>query len=164
MQRIDKTVLNLLAITYIIAGISSFGLVYLLDSNGWSWRSCSVNVIADESISIEKIKIEYGLSAMSINRKSDADLFGHNYRVLFDGGKTGNLRTDYGENDFLLTYDNTYYYQFRHFITNSHTFHNYTFHFTQLHDWPCVEVTIKGRNEMYFYRPLLKIADAKYHN
>lgn len=153
----------LLGVGYILAGIGIGYVVYVLDSQGWSWRGCSIDVVADEGLSAEKFKVEYGLSATTISRYSDADLFDTyrlNYNVIFDGNYANSFDTDYGENDFLLTYDDTYYLSFRHFISNTHSKHGYNFHLKKLGNNIVVSVAVDGRNNMQFEQPMLEIKKA----
>jgi hypothetical protein len=62
----------------------------------------------------------------------------------------GLLKTDYGENDFLITYDDKYYFQFRHFIFNSNNQHSYDFYTVQRQDSIYVEAYIQGEGKMQF--------------
>lgn len=71
------------------------------------------------------------LSAFAENWPSDKDFFRNKtqYTVLYNGKTENELINDYGENDFLVIYDNTYYYAFRHFKLNHKHQHDYHFHF-----------------------------------
>ena len=81
----------------------------------------------------DKIKIEFGNSVINISRGTDTDLFVNRerYTVLYDGRVKGKIINDYGENDFLVTYDNKYYLSFRQFKFNANHQHDYYFRFFQ---------------------------------
>lgn len=120
----------------------------------------TINVTTDSGLDKSKIKIERGL--FSISRKTDSVLFtadAGKWKV-FDGHQCGLLRTDYGENDFLITYDNRYYLAFRHFITYGRFQHNYNLTFFRRGDTILVGANIVGGDGEVFTRPMRLIADA----
>lgn len=124
------------------------------------WSSNTINVTADQPLTPNKVKIEFGVSVNSINRPTDADLFEHRekYNVLFDGRQKDNMVNEYGENDFLITYDNKYYLSFRQFKFNRRHQHDYNFHFSQQDNKVFMTVDIQGEDAMKFERPLLDIS------
>jgi hypothetical protein len=123
------------------------------------WYSNSINVTTDNPLSINKVKIEFGISVNTISRSTDLDLFKNRekYTVLFDGNRKENMINDYGENDFLLTYDNKYYISFRQFKFNRRHQHDYNFHFFQKNGKLSVRADIKGEDEMNFERQMIEI-------
>jgi hypothetical protein len=127
------------------------------------WDNNSIRVTADEPLTPDKVKIEFGISVNTINRSTDEDLFNRRekYTVLFDGKIKDNMINDYGENDFLITYDNKYYFSFRQFKLNRSHQHDYNFHFFQKDNKVFIRADIKGQDAMKFERPMLDISLAE---
>ena len=124
------------------------------------WNSNSQEVKVDSPLSIKKVKIEYGNSANTSNRPNDKIQFiNHSkYTVLYDGRNWKDLiPNEYGENDFLITYDERYYLQFRHFKTNRSHQHEYRFHLFENNDKVFVNIKIVGRDEMYSLMEMKKM-------
>ena len=121
-----------------------------------------VHVTTSGQLSTAKVRIQRGI--YSIERKNDQELFanGQHNRTVYNGFQTGLLKTDYGENDFLITYDDKYYFQFRHFIFNGRDQHSYNFYLYQQHDIIYVQANINGPDTMKFIKPMHLISDAKY--
>lgn len=124
------------------------------------WDSNSINVTADSPLTADKVKIEFGISVNTINRSTDSDLFDsrEKYIVLYEGKTKDNMINDYGENDFLITYDNKYYFSFRQFKFNRRHQHDYNFHFFQADNKIFIRADIKGQDAMKFERPMLDIS------
>jgi hypothetical protein len=142
----------------IIAVLAILGLVKANDFL-LLWNTNSVNVTAALPLDVKKVKIEFGISVNTINRVNDSDLFRNRskYTVLFDGESKNKIQNEYGENDFLLTYDNKYYISFRQFKFNRRNQHDYSFYFFQKDNKPFVSVKISGKDGMEFIRPLNKM-------
>jgi hypothetical protein len=121
----------------------------------------TISVSTDDKFSKSKIKIKRGF--YSINRANDQELFSskNGDRTVYDGMQSGFLKTDYGENDFLITYDDKYYFQFRHFIFNSNNQHSYDFNLFRHQDTIYIKANIKGKDKMQFTRPMNLITDSK---
>ena len=121
----------------------------------------TISVSTDNGLSKGKVKIRRGF--YSINRKNDEELFSKNNsdRIIYDGMQSGLLKTDYGENDFLITYADQYYFQFRHFIFNSRNQHSYNFTLFKQQDTIFIKADIKGEDKMQFARPMQLISNAK---
>lgn len=118
----------------------------------------SINVKTETPLNIEKVKVYQGY--YSINRKSDAEIFNDtSNQVVFDGKGNGKIKTEYGENDFLVTYDNKYYFQFRQFCTNGNDFYRYNLKVLKKANKLYLEVVID--NAMKFERPMNLISNAK---
>jgi hypothetical protein len=116
------------------------------------WNNNSQEVKASSSIDIKKVKIEFGNGTHSINRPKDKVLFKNRskYSVLYDGITWKDLiPNEYGENDFLITYDEKYYLQLRHFKTNCNHQHDYSFHLFRSNDKVFVNIKIVGRDAVY---------------
>ena len=122
----------------------------------------SISVETNGSLDRAKVKIERGY--FDGNRQSDSVLFAGDARkwTVFDGHSCGLLHTDYGENDFLITYDNRYYLAFRHIITYGRYQHAYNFTFSKQGDTILVHAAILGGDGEIFTRPMRRIADAMY--
>ena len=91
----------------------------------------SFDITADSPLRTEDVKVFFGISVNSINRRNDGTLFDNmkKYSALFDGKlHKENMINEYGENDFLITYGNQYYCSFRHFKTNWKQRYEYDFH------------------------------------
>ncbi|GAA5021969.1 hypothetical protein GCM10011506_01850 [Marivirga lumbricoides] len=118
-----------------------------------------INVTVDDPLTADKVKSEFGISVNSINRSTDEDLFNkrEKYTVLFDGDPQDNMINDYGENDFLITYGNEYYFSFRQFKFNRNHQHEYNFHFSKRDDRIFIRADIKGQDAMKFERPMIDI-------
>jgi hypothetical protein len=84
----------------------------------------SIHVETENQLDVEKVIVYQGY--YTINRKSDAEMFDNKYdQIVFEGNGTGKIKTEYGENDFLVIYDNKYYFQFRQFCTNDNDHYKY---------------------------------------
>jgi len=152
---------KILAILILITLVFIIGGLFLINKHIqplWGNDSLEVKVILPANI--DSVKIEYGFN--SINRKTDKELFDdrNRYILLFDGYEKNNIKTDYGENDFLITYKG-YYFSFRQFKTWNKAVHSYLFKISEQNNQPYLEVLIEGENGMSFIRPMLKISDAE---
>lgn len=129
------------------------------------WNSNSLSVSAGSPLLADKVKVLHGISAASIDRPNDSELFKKTeaYSVLFDGTQKNTMINEYGENDFLLTYNDQYYLSFRQFKFNRRHQHDYNFYFFQKHDRPFVRVSIAGKDAMEFERPMIEISKAEHY-
>jgi len=166
MKRKIFIIIGLVILTVVAVGLwwfSKEGLIRVYNGN-------KVTVTADNNLSTDKVKIEYGVSINSINRENDLELFDKSkkYTTLYDGSNKNRPQTEFGENDFVLIYDNAYYLSFRQFIETDFksdfpTNHKYSFHFYEKDKRPFVRVKIEGEEKMDFERPLIeKRLAAKY--
>ena len=89
------------------------------------FNSNEIKVSAEGALNIDKIVIEKG--NFSINRASDRELFTSKNEVIFDGQPTNPVVNGYGENDFLVKYADSCYFQFRHFKTSNNQRDTYRF-------------------------------------
>lgn len=128
----------------------------------------TVTVTTDNNFSTEKVKIEFGVSVNTINRENDLDLFSNRskYSTVYSGGSSNKIKTDFGENDFLITYDDKYYLSFRQFIESDFSGgypadNYYSFHFFLKDKQLNVKVDITGDSPMKFERPMNLISDAE---
>ena len=117
----------------------------------------SINVETENQLDIEKVIVYQGY--YTINRKSDAEMFGNKYHeVVFNGNGTGKIKTEYGENDFLVTYDNKYYFQFRQICTNDNDYYKYNLKILKKANKIYLKADIDGG--MKFERQMNLISDA----
>lgn len=121
----------------------------------------SINVETKDGLNKRKVVIKRGL--WTINRESDEVLFLNPQNdgwVVFDGSPQNALNTDYGENDFLIVYDNMYYCQFRHFIFNNRHQHSYNLLLYRSRDTIYIKANIEGADERHFTMPMHLIKEA----
>jgi hypothetical protein len=117
----------------------------------------SIQVETENQIDVEKVIVYQGY--YTINRKSDAEMFGNKFdKIVFEGNGTGKIKTEYGENDFLVTYDNKYYYQFRQICTNDNDHYNYKLKIFKKANRIYLKADIEGG--MKFEREMNLISDA----
>lgn len=111
------------------------------------------------------MKVEFGIGLYNINRSTDSDIFKkrERYTVLYNGETGDVMRNDYGENDFLITYDEKYYFTFRQFKFNRRHQHNYHFHFFSRENKIFIRADIKGKDAMKFEEPMSDIGLADKH-
>lgn len=155
MNRRNKIII----VGLLFIGAAGLGLWKLNKDFLLLWDSNNVNVTTESPLTIDKVKIEYGISVNTFNRLTDSDLFKkrEKYIILFEGESKGNMINDYGENDFLITYDNEYYFSFRQFKLSSRHQHDYNFHFYQKDGKIFLQVDIKGRDAVKFKEPMINI-------
>lgn len=159
-----KIILTILAISGIL--ICYFSFTYFNRNIYTIWNMNKLNVSTLDNINLDKVKIYYGTSVNSINRENDMSLFSDmsKYTILFkDGKEHTELPNEYGENDFLITYDNKYYFSFRHFKFNRNHQHSYKFKIEETSNPPQLYVKIKGEDAIEFNRTMLSISDASKH-
>ncbi|QSS96642.1 hypothetical protein [Psychroflexus sp. ALD_RP9] len=148
--------------TLIIIGILIIGLLIVLKLNNdflMLWNSNIVSVETESPLTKEKVKIEFGISAKSIFTTNEVEIFANkkNYTEIFNGKKQSDIINEYGENDFLVTYNNKYYLTFRQFKTSRRHQHRYNFKFEQKGDDIILRVKIKGIDNMVFEKKMKKI-------
>lgn len=107
-------------------------LVFLLFKLNETFKVVELTSINVEAVApLDKNKVNVFQGFYSINRKSDSEIFQYYgmAKALFDKHDTGEIKTEYGENDFLVIYDNKYYFQFRQFCTNRNDYYRYRLKF-----------------------------------
>ncbi|XOV69287.1 MAG: hypothetical protein ACFHU9_08885 [Fluviicola sp.] len=142
------------------------GLIYVNNNYYPIWNSNTIQVSTGKSYTVEKVKIEFGIGAGSINRKNDQALFKKNngYKIVYENGRVqSNIDNEYGENDFLLTYNDNYYLTFRHFKFNRKAQHDYSFTFLWNEGGLCARVKIDGDYPMKFERRMIPIDSASFY-
>lgn len=142
--------------------IGGYGF-YQINKNIYPFYNYNKVYVSVKNPLIEKnVKIEFGISVNTISRTNDLDLFTNRdkYTVLYDGKNQKSIHNEYGENDFLITYDDKYYLSFRQYKLNRRHQHDYYFDFFQKNKKVFVSVNIKGEDKMIFEREMIKISDA----
>lgn len=150
----------ILAATFVVIGL--FGLFKINKDFLLLWNANDISVTTDSLLTSGKVKIEYGISVNTISRTNDLDLFKNRtkYSVLYEGELREPMFNEYGENDFLLTYDDQYYLSFRQFKFNRRHQHDYNFHFYEKGNKVFAQVDISGQDAMKFERPMIEIRKA----
>jgi hypothetical protein len=126
-----------------------------------------VSVYTGKSYNPDKVKIQFGESACIIIKENDSDLFKSNsrfYTVYENGNPQRPIENMYGENDFLLTYDNSYYLSFRHIKTNCNPQHDYRFGFYWKEDGLTAKIKIEGAFPLEFEHRMIPIDSASYYD
>jgi len=126
----------------------------------------TIKVETEDEIEISKIVIEHGISATTINRNTDQFIFDNKegYSTIFSNSKSKKIINEYGENDFLITYNDSLYFEFRQFKTNWHNQHSYTFNFIKENESYFVEIKIKGENDLNLKSQMHPINQAYKYN
>jgi len=123
------------------------------------WNTNAIYVTTDTPLTPDKVKIKYGVN-IEKNYNTDADFFKNNktFSVVFDGESKDKIINEYGQYDFLITYDNKYYYYFSHNRFNRRHQHQYYFHFLQKDKKIYIRADIKGNWKMEFEEPMLDLS------
>lgn len=144
----------------IVLGII-FLLVFLLFKLNGIFKVVELTSIRVETHApLEKNKVLIYQGYYSINRNNDAEMFQYftsTSKIVFDKEDTGEIKTDYGENDFLIIYDSRYYFQFRQFCTNRNDYFRYNLKFYKEGGQIILESIGDGIN---FKKPMNLISDA----
>jgi len=156
---LSKKTILILTTLVILASASTYWLLSTQQKIG-----NTISVTVDQSLSIEKVTIEYGL--YSINSGSDQNLVKIGLdKLVFLGKPVNSLETIAGENDFYVTYDNVHYTIVRHFIPNDFYDgipkpHKYNFNFKRQADKIVLTVEILGPEAKTIERQLEHISNA----
>lgn len=132
-------------------------IVALLSWIGWrairpyfGHNSNSLIVSVESPLNQEQLTIETGF--FTINRESDRELFEKDNEIIFKGKEIRRVENDYGENDFLIKYADSCYFQFRHFKTNNKQRDTYNFKIYLKDNQVFIKALIKGTDPMKFER------------
>jgi hypothetical protein len=147
----------------ILTLISVWGLFYINRHYYIIWNANTTEVKTDKKLDPNKIKIYFGISVNTINRSNDEFVFKNmgKYLTIYDGNEKNKIFNEYGENDFLVTYDDKFYLTFRHFKLHHRSQHNYNFNFKKRKKSVILEVNIEGQDKMKFKHKMIPIAEAK---
>lgn len=151
-----KTIIIILTVLAVFLS----GLIFLIYNHHIQlWNLNRIQVSVDKPLTSDKIKIEYGVSANYYNRFMTGNIPNRDkyYLLLFDGEVKNEISCEYGENDFLITYDNKYYLTFRHFKTNWKRYHDYNFRLYLKENKIFIQADIKGFYNEIFEKPMLEL-------
>jgi hypothetical protein len=119
------------------------------------WNSNLISVSAEIPLSSDKVKIGYGIC---INC-TEGD-----YIIIYDGKTVNKIENAYGENNFIVQYDDKYFYSFRQFKFNCNHQHDYYFHLYRKQNKLFVKVDVSGKDGMMLEQEMLEIRDLKSNN
>jgi hypothetical protein len=142
----------------LVAFVSYWCLLYLADHGIVNLNKLSVR--SSPPLTDSKVKVIRGF--FSINRKNDSELFYDrpDDQIVYNGGNSHKPETEHGENDFLVLYNDQYYFQFRHFQTNESEDNSFDFYLTQADTSIYVEVKIN--DNVNFKRKMNRISQSQY--
>ena len=151
-----------LIILTILALLGVWGMFYINKHYYVIWNSNILEVETDNQLDPSKVKVYFGISVNTINRINDEFVFADldKYVTIYDGQEVNRIFNEYGENDFLVTYDK-FYLTFRHFKLNRRAQHDYHFNFIKMGNSVILEVNIEGQDKMKFRHKMIPITDAK---
>jgi len=114
-----------------------------------------------KKLDAQKVKIQKG--HWTINRNNDKIIFesSSDNEIVYNNGNDSKINSNYGENDFLVIYDDKYYYQFRHFIFNRRHYHDYHFQFSEISGEFKLNVKINGADGMELNRNMNLISNSE---
>ena len=138
----------------VVIGLGLFGgyksLLYISEHGIINLNTLTVNT--SSPLDNSKVKVIQG--QFSINRKNDSELF-YDWpanQIIFNVFSRHKPQTGHGENDFLVIYDNKYYFQFRHFQTNESK--NSSFNFNLMQVDTSLYLTVKVNDRIKFKREM----------
>lgn len=125
------------------------------------WNINRIDVRIDEPLSKAKVKIEFGNSISTDHIEETIERFGNRSlaTLVFEGSPKSMIGNYYGENDFLITYDEAFYLSFRHYKFNWRHQHRYHFKLEKIDDQIILSVDIVGKDDLRF-KEAMKIIPA----
>lgn len=141
----------------ILIGAIIYGYKKSVDFGMINANKIRINV--SDNLDFDKVKIVQGL--FTINRKTDKEMF-FDWRkddIIVNNGKVRRPKTEYGENDFLVIYDNRLYFEFRHFKFDDIQDNVYSFGFQQTDSGLLLHVKIDPK-QLEFTKRMNLINDA----
>ncbi|RZS90570.1 hypothetical protein [Aquimarina brevivitae] len=125
----------------------------------------SINVIVNDSLDLDLVKIQYGFYSGS--EASDKKLVSSGLdKIIFADSQKRAFNTICGENDFLVTYADKYYVKVRHFIPNDFRDgvpdeHEYIFEITREPNGLLLHLKIEGTNGTTITKKFSEIKNAE---
>lgn len=116
-------------------------------------------------LNLELVKIQYGF--YSGNKTNDKTLVEVGLKqVVFENCKPVSFETICGENDFLITYGDEFYFKVRHFIPNNFTDampepHEYHFNLKETSEGIELFLEIIGQDGMTITQKMARISEAE---
>ncbi len=136
----QKMVLAVSVLFFILLGLKWLNKDFLL----W-WNVNEIIVKVDKPLTREKVKITVKYPSLS------------SQQILFDTDNKETLSNKYGENDFIITYNNEFKATFRHFKFNRRHQHRYHFHLAKITQGILLGVRIDGVDKKEFQIEMSKI-------
>jgi hypothetical protein len=148
----------ILGIIGFVAIAGYYFLLYLAEHGLVNLNKLSVR--STPPLTDSKVKVVQGF--FSINRKNDLELFydWQDDRIIYNGCDSHKPKTEHGETDFLVLYDDQYYFQFRHFQTNESERNSFDFHLVQADTSIYLEVKINAG--VRFKRKMNLVSQSQY--
>lgn len=143
-----KPKIKIIIVSVIVAFISWIGWRAIRPYFGYNSNRLIVSV--ESPLKQEELTIETGF--FTINRESDKELFEKKNGIIFKGKEISRIENDYGENDFLIKYADSCYFQFRHFKTNNKQRDTYNFRIYLKDKQIFIHALIDGTDPMKFER------------
>jgi hypothetical protein len=106
----------------------------------FSCEKNEINIITNDSIDEKDLKIK--LNAL-IDDKSIKEF------TIFENGKSSNIPSAYGENDWTVYFKDSLILSFRHFKTNRNNSHKYVFELEKMNNQIICNVSISGTDELF---------------
>lgn len=103
----------------------------------------TISITVEEDLDIRLVEIRLNITISPIHDQ-----------LIFDGEDNYTIPKEYGENDWILIYNNEFETKFRHFKTNNWHDHHYAFHFYTDNDSIKCAVDIEGPNRRKLNRAL----------
>lgn len=146
-----KPILFFLAIVALLLGLKKANKDILL-----LWYANEVVVETNGGLVNKKVRIE--LETLCHVDENGNVPFVRPKTVLYDGKIGAQMPNEYGENDFVIFYDNKYRASFRQFKFNRRHQHKYTFYFFPKGDKIYVKVDVSGQDGRTFEGELKQLA------
>ncbi len=122
----------------------------------FGFRDISITLETTTEINRSKIIIYRGWYAHPVT------LFPKNKgKLIFDGKTFLSFDTDYGENDYLIVYSDSFYTTFRHNKTTNRLEDTYSFKVSKLNNKIILDVDIKGTDPLNYSNLVFRKIDKK---
>lgn len=107
-------------------GISTLVLFKLNKDFLMLWNANTLQVEVEDGLELEKIQLYYGPEVLSQDATELLPYISEMDKI-YDGKQIMEIACNYGPNDFILLYDNTYIASFSHWKFNRRHQHDYSF-------------------------------------
>jgi hypothetical protein len=119
---------------------------------GFNDNSLSVRV--DSNLNLSKVKIYKGFFPFDTLK---VDKVKELHQLIFNGKQLEKIQSDYGENDFIILYNDRYYCKVRHNKTNNRQADTYSFKLFKNKDDLKLVLDITGTDRQKSVKSLLRI-------
>lgn len=148
---------------FFIALVSIIGSIVLYKANKdflILWNSNNLDVSVEQPLKLNKVIIGFDSPTESLldwskleRIREHPDEMPEKIIIYRQGKQIRKIDNFYGENDFFILYDNTYYTWLRHGKTNRRNQHDYNFHLYKKNNGLYLKIVIKGINS-YVYNDI----------